>query len=139
MHELGHLLGFEHGGPDKVNCKPNYRSVMSYSRQFAGSPIRIATGLLAISGPLILPAQDHQDRFLNESRPLNKGNRSGPTRAAVRYLRLSPRWTGSRWARAWSHRLRQCGGDQLEPKHECVSFQTDCHQGTSIRARDHRL
>jgi hypothetical protein len=39
MHEFGHLLGFQHGGEDNVNCKPNYRSVMSYSRQFAGSPI----------------------------------------------------------------------------------------------------
>lgn len=39
MHELGHLLGLEHGGHDKVNCKPNYRSVMSYNRQFAGSPL----------------------------------------------------------------------------------------------------
>jgi hypothetical protein len=39
MHELGHLLGLEHGGHDKVNCKPNYRSVMSYNRQFAGSPV----------------------------------------------------------------------------------------------------
>jgi hypothetical protein len=39
MHEYGHLLGFGHGGNDGVNCKPNYRSVMSYSRQFAGSPI----------------------------------------------------------------------------------------------------
>ena len=35
MHELGHNLGLEHGGGDKVNCKPNYLSVMSYSRQFA--------------------------------------------------------------------------------------------------------
>jgi Metallo-peptidase family M12 len=39
MHEFGHLLGLEHGGDDRVNCKPNYRSIMSYSRQFAGSPI----------------------------------------------------------------------------------------------------
>ena len=39
MHEFGHLLGFGHGGLDGVNCKPNYRSVMSYTRQFAGSPI----------------------------------------------------------------------------------------------------
>ena len=39
MHEFGHLLGFEHGGLDGINCKPNYRSVMSYTRQFAGSPI----------------------------------------------------------------------------------------------------
>lgn len=39
MHEFGHLLGFQHGGEDTVNNKPNYRSVMSYSRQFSGTPI----------------------------------------------------------------------------------------------------
>ena len=39
MHEFGHILGFGHGGDDNINCKPNYRSVMSYTRQFAGSPI----------------------------------------------------------------------------------------------------
>jgi hypothetical protein len=39
MHEFGHLLGFQHGGEDTLNNKPNYRSVMSYSRQFSGSPI----------------------------------------------------------------------------------------------------
>jgi hypothetical protein len=39
MHEFGHLLGLDHGGEDAVNNKPNYRSVMSYSRQFSGSPI----------------------------------------------------------------------------------------------------
>ena len=35
MHELGHNLGLEHGGRDGINCKPNYLSVMSYSRQFS--------------------------------------------------------------------------------------------------------
>ena len=39
MHEFGHLLGLRHGGLDASNCKPNYRSVMSYTRQFSGSPI----------------------------------------------------------------------------------------------------
>lgn len=34
MHELGHALGLRHGGGDNVNCKPNFLSVMSYSRQF---------------------------------------------------------------------------------------------------------
>jgi hypothetical protein len=33
MHELGHNLGLRHGGGDNVNCKPNYYSVMNYSRQ----------------------------------------------------------------------------------------------------------
>ncbi len=39
MHEFGHLLGLRHGGGDNDNCKPNYLSVMSYTRQIAGSPI----------------------------------------------------------------------------------------------------
>ena len=39
MHELGHTLGLDHGGEDNVNCKPNYLSVMSWSRQFDGSPV----------------------------------------------------------------------------------------------------
>src|SRR5678815_1303403 len=30
LHEFGHLLGFQHGGDDTNNNKPNYRSVMSY-------------------------------------------------------------------------------------------------------------
>jgi hypothetical protein len=39
MHEIGHNLGLRHGGGDNTNCKPNHLSVMSYSRQFASSPI----------------------------------------------------------------------------------------------------
>ena len=35
MHELGHTFGLLHGGNDQTNCKPNYLSVMSYSRQFS--------------------------------------------------------------------------------------------------------
>ncbi len=36
MHELGHNLNLNHGGPstDLKNCKPNYLSAMSYTRQF---------------------------------------------------------------------------------------------------------
>jgi hypothetical protein len=34
MHELGHTLGLRHGGFDNINCKPNYLSIMSYTRQF---------------------------------------------------------------------------------------------------------
>jgi uncharacterized repeat protein (TIGR01451 family) len=33
MHELGHTLGLRHGGGDDINFKPNYLSVMNYSRQ----------------------------------------------------------------------------------------------------------
>jgi hypothetical protein len=34
LHELGHSLGLLHGGGDFDNCKPNYRSVMSYTLEF---------------------------------------------------------------------------------------------------------
>jgi hypothetical protein len=37
MHELGHTLGLRHGGADDTNGKPNYISVMNYSRQFNDS------------------------------------------------------------------------------------------------------
>jgi YVTN family beta-propeller protein len=54
MHELGHNLGLDHGGPHTLtfgykstqlvkstdytmNCKPNYLSAMSYTRQMPGS------------------------------------------------------------------------------------------------------
>lgn len=33
MHELGHNLRLRHGGGQNANCKPNYLSVMSYTRQ----------------------------------------------------------------------------------------------------------
>ena len=39
MHEFGHTLGLRHGGSTDVNCKPNYLSVMNYTRQFDGVPI----------------------------------------------------------------------------------------------------
>jgi uncharacterized repeat protein (TIGR01451 family) len=35
MHELGHNLSLRHGGFEDTNCKPNYRSVMNYTLQFA--------------------------------------------------------------------------------------------------------
>lgn len=51
MHELGHNLGLHHGGSDDVNCKPNYLSVMSYSRQFSqmipGRPLNYSVAELA--------------------------------------------------------------------------------------------
>lgn len=37
MHELGHTLSLRHGGFEDVNCKPNYRSVMNYTLQFASN------------------------------------------------------------------------------------------------------
>jgi hypothetical protein len=39
MHELGHNLGLHHGGGDSVNCKPNYLSLMNYTRSYRGAPL----------------------------------------------------------------------------------------------------
>jgi uncharacterized repeat protein (TIGR01451 family) len=39
MHEFGHNLNLRHGGADDINCKPNYLSVMTYTRQINGAPI----------------------------------------------------------------------------------------------------
>ncbi len=39
MHELGHTLFLAHGGFENANCKPNYLSIMSYTRVYDGVPI----------------------------------------------------------------------------------------------------
>ncbi len=49
MHELGHLLGLEHGGGDTVNNKPNYVSVMNYLWQLVGLTKNGVTGIVDFS------------------------------------------------------------------------------------------
>jgi hypothetical protein len=61
MHELGHNLGLRHGGGDNINCKPNYASVMNYTRQFANP---IAGRPLDYSGEALLTLNE---AALNES------------------------------------------------------------------------
>lgn len=39
MHEFGHNLNLRHGGNENRNCKPNYLSVMTYTRQIDNTPI----------------------------------------------------------------------------------------------------
>ncbi|MBI1745503.1 MAG: hypothetical protein HYR55_02825 [Acidobacteria bacterium] len=48
MHELGHNLGLQHGGFQSLNDKPNYRSVMNYLFQIAGTcgTLRYTTGVV---------------------------------------------------------------------------------------------
>ena len=58
MHELGHLLGLDHGGFDGVNRKPNYLSVMNYAFA-AGIPvIRGQTPALDFSRRILLPLNE---------------------------------------------------------------------------------
>ena len=60
MHELGHNLNLNHGGgpTDVVNCKPNYLSVMSYSRQFSdlvsGRPLDFSNSSLELLNEISL-------------------------------------------------------------------------------------
>lgn len=68
MHELGHTLSLEHGGglglpvaEREVGCKPNYISVMNYSRQFnngggfPGTPSPVRLGRRLDYSPSTLP------------------------------------------------------------------------------------
>ena len=50
MHELGHVLGLQHGGGDGVNNKPNYLSVMNYSFQSCSVPASPAGAAAPIPG-----------------------------------------------------------------------------------------
>jgi hypothetical protein len=76
MHEFGHLLGFDHGGIDGTNCKPNYRSVMSYTRQFAGSPIPSRRLDYSRSADPVL-ADPNKTGLLNEAASLNESDALG--------------------------------------------------------------
>ena len=64
MHEFGHNLGLGHGGInngqyDGINCKPNYVSIMSYSRQM----------------PMLLPPEHHKlDYSRGDLEPLDESN-----------------------------------------------------------------
>ena len=58
MHEIGHNLALQHGGNVPENCKPNYLSVMSWSRQFNNF---VSNRPLDFSRSVIMP-------YLNESK-----------------------------------------------------------------------
>src|SRR5215475_13535806 len=75
MHEFGHNLGLDHGGHDKINCKPNYLSVMSYSRQFGGSPIPLQYRRLDYSSARL---GDLNEGALKETKGLLNGLHADP-------------------------------------------------------------
>src|SRR5260370_13461847 len=57
MHEIGHNLGLRHRGLGNINCKPNYPSVMSYSRQFRTplNPPPLDHSRQALRAPILTP------------------------------------------------------------------------------------
>jgi hypothetical protein len=77
-HELAHSLGLTHGGfsflnptgtpPDytpvvEANCKPNFQSVMSYSRQF--DLLHYLTGYDQNGNPILLSVVDYSEQALD--------------------------------------------------------------------------
>lgn len=79
MHELGHNLNFGHGGSDHVNCKPNYLSVMSYTRQFSSligdRPLDYSRSSL----PSLNEARLNENNGIGASNPLELRTIYGPS------------------------------------------------------------
>lgn len=84
MHELGHNLGLRHGGNVDENCKPNYLSVMSYSRQFSdyvsNRPLDYSRSALA---QLNEPSLSEPAGVSPESAPSGMSTVYGPNSALV--------------------------------------------------------
>lgn len=85
MHELGHTLGLLHGGKDIINCKPNYLSVMNYSRQTNARGIStidlpgIAPSVFVLTNRRLDYARNLGLRTLDESSLLETAGIRGPT------------------------------------------------------------
>jgi hypothetical protein len=76
MHELGHNLALWHGGGDPVNCKPNYLSVMNYTRQTTGGWLNAQLDY----SDAVLPTLDENDldEFLGVQGPSGAQVLHGP-------------------------------------------------------------
>jgi hypothetical protein len=79
MHELGHNLKLGHGGSDHINCKPNYLSVMSYTRQFSSligdRPLDYSRSLI----PSLNEANLNENNGIGASTPLELRTIYGPS------------------------------------------------------------
>jgi hypothetical protein len=85
MHELGHNLKLQHGGNVAENCKPNYLSVMSYSRQFSNY---VPGRSLDFSRSVIIPYLDESN--LNEGGGIGVSTPSGQYTVIGRSNQPSP-------------------------------------------------
>ncbi|MCP4571142.1 MAG: T9SS type A sorting domain-containing protein [bacterium] len=95
MHELGHTLGLKHGGYDEINCKPNYLSVMNYSRQMP-YPATAEDWVLDYSRTL-LSTLDEGELW----EPLGAG---GPS-DRVLYFNAAPDGQSPAWGIVWAHQV----------------------------------
>lgn len=93
MHEFGHNLGLYHGGGDLVNCKPNYLSVMNYTRQTTGI---IPTAQLDYSNTVLTPLDENDlNEFLGVQGPVGADVAYGPGS-----IRVAPASGPIDWSRA---------------------------------------
>jgi hypothetical protein len=86
MHEVGHTLGLRHGGGDNINCKPNYISVMNYTRQGYNPALRVLDYSRGVYGvPLAGGGIGLVKSNLNETDGIRRGDpiQSGPTIGVV--------------------------------------------------------
>ena len=96
MHELGHNLGLYHGGGDTINCKPNYLSIMSYTRQF-NSPILGRP--MDYSRSILEPLSEYNldERIgISESLPIGLTTAIGPGKTIVGMTGSAVNWNRDR-------------------------------------------
>lgn len=79
MHELGHTLGLKHGGNQYHNCKPNYRSIMSYSFQNFSADINRPLDYSGIT-----------QASLNENGLIEANGIGGPAGGTTAFSRTAP-------------------------------------------------
>ncbi len=89
MHELGHNLDLRHGGADHIPCKPNYLSVMNYTRQLDGAVRK--GGSVALD----LNYSEAVLGVLDEGRLDEPNGIGGPTTGAIIYGINGEAWAGS--------------------------------------------
>ena len=79
MHELGHVIGLDHGGGDGVNNKPHYLSVMNYNWQACSVPASPSGTLPGACDYSRIDLPDLNELGLDECIGIDGGLGFGPT------------------------------------------------------------
>jgi hypothetical protein len=95
MHELGHVLGLQHGGNESTNCKPNYVSVMSYAYQTVGLFRDGEDGVLDYSRLQLGSLSESALNETNGMTPVAPTGKDELARYGAKFRRLSGCSTGS--------------------------------------------